>query len=100
MNTITMPGCPTYSGPRHEAVPDAGDTISKIALENLHRPIEEGGLDLIDIKARNDAIELTWLKDYLDFSPSRPVWAKITDLIIDASMPQGPNTQARINTFL
>ena len=21
-----MPGCPTYSGPRHEAVPDAGDT--------------------------------------------------------------------------
>ena len=26
MNTIPMPGCPTYSGPRHEAVPDAGDT--------------------------------------------------------------------------
>ena len=25
MNTIRMPGCPTYSSPRHEAVPDAGD---------------------------------------------------------------------------
>jgi hypothetical protein len=25
MNTIPMPGCPTYSGPRHDAVPDAGD---------------------------------------------------------------------------
>ena len=77
-----------------------GYTISKIALENLHRPIEEGGLNLIDLKARNDAIELTWLKAYLDFSPSRPAWAKITDLIIDATMPQGSNTQARINSFL
>jgi ribonuclease HI len=77
-----------------------GYTLSKIALENLHRPIEEGGLNLIDIKARNDAIELTWLKAYLDFSPTRPTWAKITDLIIDAAMPQGPNTQTRINCFL
>lgn len=55
--------------------------MSKIALENLHRPIQEGGLNL-------------------DFSPSRPTWAKITDLIIDASMPQGPNTRMRINCFL
>ena len=77
-----------------------GYTLSKIALENLHRPIEEGGLNLMDLRARNDAIELTWLKAYLDFSPSRPTWAKITDLIIDAAMPQGTNAQARINCFL
>ena len=25
MNTVRMPGCPTYSGPQYEAVPDAGD---------------------------------------------------------------------------
>ena len=30
MNTIPMPGCPTYSGPRHEAVPDAGDSLSRL----------------------------------------------------------------------
>lgn len=68
-----------------------GSTKRKIALENLQRPIEEGGLNLLDIQARNDAIEITWLKTYLDFSPTRPTWAKITDLIIDVSMPPGPN---------
>jgi Reverse transcriptase (RNA-dependent DNA polymerase) len=77
-----------------------GYTLSKIALENLHRPIKEGGLNLIDIRVRNDAIELTWLKAYLDFSPSRPTWAKIIDLIIDATMPQGTSAQTRINCFL
>jgi len=40
-------------------------------------------LNLIDIKARNEAIEIMWLRTYLDFSPTRPKWAKITDLIID-----------------
>ena len=77
-----------------------GYTLSKIALENLHRPIEEGGLNLLDIKARNNAIELTWLKTYLDFSPTQQPWAKITDLIIDAIMPPGPTAQAHINCFL
>jgi ribonuclease HI len=77
-----------------------GGTMSKIALENLHSPIQEGGLNLIDIRARNDAIEIIWLKAYLDFSPSRPTWAKITDLIIDASMPQGANAHTRVNCFL
>jgi hypothetical protein len=79
-----------------------GGTMSKIALENLHRrdrPIQEG-LNLIDIRARNDAIEIMWLKAYLDFSPSRPTWAKITDLIIDTAMPQGANARTRINCFL
>jgi ribonuclease HI/exonuclease III len=77
-----------------------GCAATGIALENLHSPIEEGGLNLINIEMRNDAIEIIWIKAYLDFSPSRPTWAKITDLIIDASMPQGPNAQARINCFL
>ena len=41
-----------------------------------------------------------WVKAYLDLTPARPLWAKITDLIIDASMPQGTTTQTRINCFL
>ena len=77
-----------------------GCAVPGIALANLYRPIEEGGLNLINIKVRNDAIEIMWIQAYLDFSPSRPTWAKITDLIIDASMPQGANAQARINCFL
>ena len=77
-----------------------GCTVPRIAMGNLHQTIEEGGLNLLNIKARNDAIEIMWIKTYLDFSPTRPLWAKITDLIIDASMPQGPTTQTRINCFL
>ena len=77
-----------------------GCTVPGIALENLHRPIEEGSLNLINIPARNDVIEIIWVQTYLDFSPSRPKWAKITDLIIDTSMPQGMNAPTRINCFL
>ena len=35
MNTILMPGCPTYSGPQHEAVPDAGDITFLLRLDDL-----------------------------------------------------------------
>ena len=35
MNTIRMPGCPTYSGPRHEAVPEAGDITFPLRLDDL-----------------------------------------------------------------
>ena len=77
-----------------------GCTVLQIAMGNLHQQIEEGGLNLLNIKAQNDAIEIMWIKTYLDLSPTHPLWAKITDLIIDASMPQGPTTQTHINCFL
>jgi hypothetical protein len=55
---------------------------------------------LLDIKARNDAIDIVWLKAYLDISPKCPTWARITDLIIDATAPSDTNEEARINAFL
>ena len=75
-------------------------TSPRIALNHLHHTIEEGRLNLIDIKTRNEAIEIIWLKAYLNMSPTRPTWAKITDIILDASAPQGYNAQARLNAFL
>ena len=73
---------------------------SRIALDYLHQKTEEGGLNLLDLKARNKAIEIMWLKTYLNMSPTRPPWAKITDLLLDAVAPQGYNAQAWLNTFL
>ena len=35
MNTIMLPGCPTYSGPQYEAVPDAGDITFPLRLDDL-----------------------------------------------------------------
>ncbi|KAG2132116.1 uncharacterized protein EDB93DRAFT_1072603, partial [Suillus bovinus] len=49
----------------------------------MHRPKEEGGIGLLNIKLRNEAIEVTWVKLYLDLSPSRPAWASIMDLILN-----------------
>jgi len=71
-----------------------------IAREFLHQPKEVGGLNLLDIKTRNEAIELMWLKTYLDFSPSHQPWATITDLIIEGSAQENAIAQAIQNPFL
>jgi hypothetical protein len=60
------------------------NTLPWIALDYLHRSPDKGGLNLINISARNAAIELVWLKEYLNLLLTRPGWAKITDIIIDA----------------
>jgi hypothetical protein len=72
----------------------------RIANETLRNPIMEGGLDLLDLKIRNEAIDIMWLKTYLDFSPKRPEWATITDLIIEVSAPKRLFKKAIINLFL
>ena len=75
------------------------DTAPRMALEYLYKPIDEGGLNILNISARNEAIEIVWLKSYLDLSPSRPAWAIVTDLLINAAAPPGTSVIARINTF-
>ncbi|KAJ7615150.1 hypothetical protein DFH06DRAFT_1013660, partial [Mycena polygramma] len=50
-----------------------------INKETVYAPIEMGGRNLLDIIARNEAITATWLKSYLDFGPSRPLWAFAAD---------------------
>jgi len=76
------------------------DSSPRIAYNFLCSPMNEGGLNLLNIQARNEAIEIIWLKSYLDFSPLRPTWAAITDLIIDKAAPPGTLQPARMNAFL
>ena len=75
------------------------DTSPRIALEHLYKPLDEGGLNLLDIKARNEAIEIIRLKAYLNLTPSRPAWAIVVDLLINAAAPPGTSAIARANTF-
>ncbi|KAH9047828.1 hypothetical protein EDB87DRAFT_1540322, partial [Lactarius vividus] len=72
----------------------------RIALELLHKPLCEGGLNLLDIKAQNDAIDIIWLKSYLNLSPTRPTWAIVTDILINAAAPPRTSAVARVNTFI
>ena len=76
------------------------DANPRIAAQILQRPIDEGGLNMLDIKARNEAIEIMWLKTYLDFSTSRQPWAIATDHVILASAPSHTVEAARENPFL
>ena len=75
-------------------------TKPRIAMDALRRPIHEGGLNVLNIKARNEAIEIIWLKAYLNFSPSRQKWATVTDHIILAAAPTHSVEKARENPFL
>ena len=59
----------------------------KIAAQTLQRPINEGGLNILDIESRNEAIKIIWLKSYLNFSPTRHPWVAVTDHIILATAP-------------
>jgi len=62
-------------------------TRPRIAMTTLRHPIYEGGLSILDIKSRNEAIEIIWLKMYLNFSPSCQKWATVVDHIILAAAP-------------
>ena len=75
-------------------------SILKIALETLYHPIEEGGLNLLDLALGNEAIEIMWLKTYLKLNRTCPTWATVMDILIDAAAPQDTNPKTRINTFL
>lgn len=62
---------------------DGGEiTHPTVGMETLIRPIEEGGKKLLDIKTRNEVIELMKAKRFLNLSETRPTWAKIADSLI------------------
>ncbi|KAI0342568.1 hypothetical protein BDW22DRAFT_1299598, partial [Trametopsis cervina] len=76
---------------------------SPVGMDTLFLPIRDGGIKLVDIQTRNEAIELTWLKSYLDLSDSRPIWAFVADVLITESvMAVDRNTvaNARVNPYL
>ena len=72
----------------------------RIANDTLCRPIHQGGLNLLDITTRNEAIDIIWLKKYLNFSSSRPTWAAITDIIVQELAPKRGLDEIEYTPFL
>lgn len=69
----------------------------------LQDPLACGGLNLLDVRARNEAIDLMWLKAYMDDSPSRPTWARLADVLLANAIQAADkrlDPKARVNTFL
>ncbi|KAI0261306.1 hypothetical protein BGY98DRAFT_1104466 [Russula aff. rugulosa BPL654] len=48
-----MPGCPTYSGPRHEAVPEAGDSRPSLRETNESQPSSHAMVPSIPVVPSN-----------------------------------------------
>ncbi|KAH9856130.1 hypothetical protein C2E23DRAFT_696267, partial [Lenzites betulinus] len=74
-----------------------------IAGNTTERPTSEGGIRVLNIRARNEAIHLMWAKTYLDLSPSRPKWAFVADALIARAILASQrriDPTARVNTFL
>ena len=60
-----------------------------ISMARLHAPSDEGGINLLNIKSRNKAIDIIRLKTYLNLS-NRPKWAFLVDAIINTLHPNTP----------
>ena len=74
-----------------------------INAQVMSSPIATGGKKILDIKARNDAIELMKLKSYLEMGPRRPKWAKVADALMGQNIPNAQNIrdeESKRNTFL
>ncbi|KAI0684821.1 hypothetical protein C8T65DRAFT_593230, partial [Cerioporus squamosus] len=74
-----------------------------ISIKTLYDHPANGGLSLLDLKARNDAIEIMWVKDYLNMSSTRPKWSYVVDVILAHTVTANSrrlDMPARVNAFL
>jgi ribonuclease HI len=71
-----------------------------LSLQQLMKRHQEGGISLLNIEARNQAIDLTWLNSYIDRSTKRPLWAFALDAIVNCINETGITEQNDIHTFL
>ena len=74
--------------------------VPRLGMNHLSNAKDIGGLKLLNLKTRNEAIEIVWLKDYLNLSPSRPTWAFVTDVLINETTPSTLDEDTRTNAFL
>ena len=65
----------------------------------LRASICNGEVQLLDIKLRNEAIELMWLKKYLQLREERPLWESISDLLIEEDIPRSSNINQKLIIF-
>jgi ribonuclease HI len=72
----------------------------RLSLSALQAQKGDGGIELLNLKHRNEAIELVWLKEYLSKKTERPTWAYITDILINETAPPNLPDKAIDSSFL
>ena len=74
-----------------------------VNIDTLNLPVKQGGVKLLDLKARNQAIDIMWLKSYLDLTSKRPMWAYVADILINNNTSKATSNvsaSAQLNTYL
>ncbi len=74
-----------------------------VSMEHVCLPVELGGLEVLDLETRSEAIDVMWLKAYLDFSETRPTWAYLADDLLANMVTKDcrpREVDLRINPFL
>lgn len=80
-----------------------GGKSSLVNEQTMFRPIDKGGQALVDIKTRNKAISVIWLKSYLKFGQDQPLWAYVADALMATNAPKSEenyNGRIKISPFL
>lgn len=81
----------------------SGNKHPRVDRATLYAPVDKGGLGVLNVAARNEAIDLVRLQDYLNLSPTRPRWALVADALLSkavAAVSKNVEPGARLNYFL
>ncbi|KIY52033.1 hypothetical protein FISHEDRAFT_36011 [Fistulina hepatica ATCC 64428] len=76
------------------------DGVTRVNMKTLQTHKLNGGKGVLNIVARNEAIELMWVKTYLNLSGSRATWAHVADELINRRTNKTIEHLAKINIFL
>ncbi len=74
-----------------------------VSLEHVHLPVAKGGLNILDLEARNEAIDIMWLKAYLNLGTERPLWAYLADDLLAGHVTKDcrpQRSELRVNPLL
>ena len=67
-----------------------GKRTATMGIRDAAKSPEYGGRKILDIVKRNEAIDLMWVKQYLNMGTNRPKWAYLMDEIFRIVRPKRP----------
>ena len=65
-----------------------GKERASMNIKDAARDPSQGGRKIMDLVRRNEAIDLMWVKQYLNMGPNRPKWAFMADEIFRSARPK------------
>lgn len=72
---------------------------SQVNMETLYAPRSQGGIQLLDLHTRVEAINITWLPPFADLSSRRPLWCFIQDALIHSHITRASGRVEDLSKF-